>query len=375
MIMFLFLFIVFLIYALACLWLIFLRPISGDSNSQVFGEISLSVIIPVRNEAANIEALLNDISNQTYPKNTFEVIVVDDSSDDETVAIVKRFQEKNLLNLRLILLSEKSVASPKKRAIETAIEVANGILIITTDGDCRVGEKWLETIEAKYIESNSKMLSGPVAFSSQNNWLSVFQAIEFGSLIGTGACLIKAGFPTMCNGANLSFEKSVFLEIDGYKGIDSIASGDDELLMAKITQKYPDKIVFINNQNAIVTTKPQPTLNAFYQQRIRWASKWNVNKRVSTMVVAIFVFTVNFLIILTVIFWFLNLISTFQFVILILLKLIPEFIFLNSVNSFLRQKKLNIFIPLIQAFYPFYVIVFGLLAQKKGYTWKARKLK
>ncbi len=373
--MFLFLFIVFLIYALACLWLIFLRPISGDSNSQVFGEISLSVIIPVRNEAANIEALLNDISNQTYPKNTFEVIVVDDSSDDETVAIVKRFQEKNLLNLRLILLSEKSVASPKKRAIETAIEVANGILIITTDGDCRVGEKWLETIEAKYIESNSKMLSGPVAFSSQNNWLSVFQAIEFGSLIGTGACLIKAGFPTMCNGANLSFEKSVFLEIDGYKGIDSIASGDDELLMAKITQKYPDKIVFINNQNAIVTTKPQPTLNAFYQQRIRWASKWNVNKRVSTMVVAIFVFTVNFLIILTVIFWFLNLISTFQFVILILLKLIPEFIFLNSVNSFLRQKKLNIFIPLIQAFYPFYVIVFGLLAQKKGYTWKARKLK
>ena len=373
--MFLFLFIVFLIYALACLWLIFLRPISGDSNSQVFGEISLSVIIPVRNEAANIEALLNDISNQTYPKNTFEVIVVDDSSDDETVAIVKRFQEKNLLNLRLILLSEKSVASPKKRAIETAIKVANGVLIITTDGDCRVGEKWLETIEAKYIESNAKMLSGPVIFSSQNDWLSVFQAIEFGSLIGTGACLIKAGFPTMCNGANLSFEKSVFLEVNGYEGIDSIASGDDELLMAKIAQKYPDKIVFINQKEAIVTTKPQPTLNAFYQQRIRWASKWNVNKRISTMVVAMFVFTVNFSIILSVIFWFLNLISNVQFVISLSLKFIPEFVFLSSINSFLRQKKLNIFIPLVQVFYPFYVIIFGLLAQKKGYTWKARKLK
>ena len=375
MIMFLFLFIVFLIYALSCLWLIYLKPISDDRKCQVFGKTFLSVIIPVRNESANIEALLTDISNQTYPKNIFEVIVVDDSSDDETVAIIKRFQEKNILNLRLILLTEKSVASPKKRAIETAIEVASGILIITTDGDCRVGEKWLETIEAKYTESNAKMLSGPVAFSSQNNWLSVFQAIEFGSLIGTGACLIKAGFPTMCNGANLSFEKSVFLEVSGYEGIDSIASGDDELLMAKIAQKYPDKIVFINQKETIVTTKPQPTLNAFYQQRIRWASKWNVNKRVSTMVVAIFVFTVNFSIVLSVIFWFLNLISTFQFVISLSLKFIPEFIFLSSLNSFLRQKKLNIFIPLVQIFYPFYVIVFGLLAQKKGYTWKARKLK
>ena len=373
--MFSFLSIVFLIYAFSCLWLIYLRPVSDNSKSQVFGKTFLSVIIPVRNEAENIEALLTDISNQTYPKTTFEVIVVDDSSDDETVAIVKRFQEKNILNLRLILLSEKSVASPKKRAIETAIEVASGVLIITTDGDCRVGEKWLETIETKYIETDAKMLSGPVIFSSQNNWLSVFQAIEFGSLIGTGACLIKAGFPTMCNGANLSFEKSVFLEVNGYEGIDSIASGDDELLMAKIAQKYPDKIVFINQKEAIVTTKPQPTLNAFYQQRIRWASKWNVNKRVSTMVVAMFVFTVNFLIILSIVFWFLNLISNFQFLILLSLKLIPEFIFLSSVNSFLRQKKLNKFIPLVQVFYPFYVIVFGLLAQKKGYTWKERKLK
>ena len=139
--MFLLLFIIFLIYALCCLWLIYLRPISDDLKSQIFGKTFLSVIIPVRNEAANIEALLTDISNQTYPKNAFEVIVVDDSSDDETVAIVKRFQEKKLLNLRLILLAEKTVASPKKRAIETAIKVANGVLIITTDGDCRVGEK------------------------------------------------------------------------------------------------------------------------------------------------------------------------------------------------------------------------------------------
>ena len=85
--MFLFLLIVFLIYALCCLWLIYLKPISNDLKSQIFGKTSLSVIIPVRNEAANIEALLNDISNQTYPKNAFEVIVVDDSSEDETVEI------------------------------------------------------------------------------------------------------------------------------------------------------------------------------------------------------------------------------------------------------------------------------------------------
>jgi len=371
--MLVFLQIVLIIYALACFWLVFLRAIP-QKYDYTSVKTSITVVIPVRNEAKNIELLLQDLVQQTYPKAQFEVIVVDDCSDDNTVALVKSFQNKNSLNLYLIQLTEKQSTSPKKRAIEEAIKISNGSLIVTTDGDCRVGPNWLKSIAQKQHDTNAKLLSGPVRFKTTNHWFSVFQAIEFSSLIGTGACLIKAGYPTMCNGANLAYLKSVFEEVYGYEGINSIASGDDELLMAKIVNIYPDKIVFIENEEAIVTTLPQPNLFSFYEQRIRWASKWNVNKRASTMIVAIFVFVANLSFIITAILFVFNEINISQLLFLIILKLFPEFLFLRAINRFLNQKTLIKFIPLIQLIYPIYVVIFGILAQKKGYTWKNRNL-
>ena len=56
----------------------------------------LSVIVPVRNEKANMEQLLNSLSNQNYPKHLIEIIISDDHSTDDTVIIAHRFFEKLL---------------------------------------------------------------------------------------------------------------------------------------------------------------------------------------------------------------------------------------------------------------------------------------
>ena len=77
----------------------------------------------------------------------------------------------------------------------------------------------------------------------------------------------------MCNGANLAYEKKVFYEVNGFEGIDEIASGDDMLLMHKIQKVYPDKIMFLKSPEVIVQTQPAETLKDFMNQRIRWASK------------------------------------------------------------------------------------------------------
>jgi cellulose synthase/poly-beta-1,6-N-acetylglucosamine synthase-like glycosyltransferase len=363
-------------YALACIFLIvkWLSIKIRHSDQPIPTNLFLSVIVPVRNEAQNIYALLTDLSLQNLPKNQYEVIIADDSSDDNTAQIVQDFERKNGFNLILIELPNERTASPKKRAIAEALKTSRGQLIVTTDGDCRVGANWLLTLAQTYASTNAKFISGPVVFSG-SGWFSVFQTIEFSSLIGTGGCLIAAGSPTMCNGANLAFDRAAFEELGGYAGTTHIASGDDELLMHKFAERFANKIVFLKNQESIVRTQPQPNWAAFRQQRIRWASKWAVNRRWPTMLVALFVFLVNFFAMFSVWLFFFKVLSINELLLILTLKLVPEFVFLSLVLYFLKKSKLILFIPLVQVIYPFYVVFFGLISQQKSYEWKGRRLR
>lgn len=371
-------FFVFFLYAVACLWLcvqwirIDPRPSAAIS---VPNDFKLSVVIPVRNEERTIGVLLGDLQRQTLGKIHFEVLVVNDASTDATEEIVNDFQKLNVLDLNIIYLADVAVKSPKKRAITEALKVASGQLIVTTDGDCRVGNKWLETIVQTYLQTNAKFISGPVTFLGEKNGFDIFQTIEFTSLIGTGACLLEAGHPTMCNGANLAYQRAAFDAVGGYEGVDQIASGDDEFLLQKIHQRFPGSSVFMKNQEAIVRTHTQENWRAFYRQRVRWAGKWAVNRRMATMTVALIVFAVN---VLTIVFLTAALREGLQNIglnTILMLKYLPEFIFLGLIISFLRKRTLLWYIPFVQLFYPFYVLLFGLAAQQKGYEWKGRRLR
>jgi cellulose synthase/poly-beta-1,6-N-acetylglucosamine synthase-like glycosyltransferase len=234
----------------------FWKKIPATPNSAPPYMTKISVIIPVRNEVNNIENLLHDLQNQTLPKHQFEVLVVDDSSTDGTAELALSLATLLTCNIRLIKLSDSQTTSPKKRAIETAMLEATGELIITTDGDCRVKPKWLEAFVECYRNTNAQLISGPVTFTTETTLADHLQTVEFASLIGSGASAISAGFPSLCNGANLAYEKKVFYEVNGFEGVKHIASGDDEFLMHKIAALYPTGIQFLKNQDAIVSTSP-----------------------------------------------------------------------------------------------------------------------
>ena len=343
-------------------------PVTYEHNADV---VLFSVVLPVRNEENNIGKLLRDLNEQSLPKTCFEVIVANDSSTDATRQIVLNFMANDAnFSLKLIDLPEDFTAAPKKRAIDQAIKIAQGEWIITTDGDCRVGAHWLRVF-AQHITPETQMLSGPVTFLGFQNWA---QIIEFSSLVGTGGSAIAAGFPTMCNGANLAYRKSVFLQIAGFEGIDSIASGDDELLMHKTATRFPAGVGFVKSTLAVVQTTPQPNWRAFYNQRKRWASKWDVSKRWATMLLAVFIFSANLAVVVAFGLWFWGSSNAFLGKALFL-KYASEFVFLAIVLGFLGKQKLVPLIPLVQIFYPFYVLFFGIIAQQKGFEWKGRQLK
>ena len=170
-------------------------------------------------------------------------------------------------NLRLINFADHlqgtQLNAYKKKAIELAISQSNGTWIVTTDADCMVTDQWLSTLDAFIIEKQPVFVAAPVMFSNDHSFLSVFQLLDFISLQGITAAAVSAGYHTMCNGANIAYRKDVFEEVDGFKGIDDIASGDDMLLMYKIKQKYPANIAYLHCRDSIVTTTPMSDWKSF----------------------------------------------------------------------------------------------------------------
>lgn len=334
----------------------------------------ITLIIPVRNEEQTLPLLLDDLSRQTYPAGLLEVIIADDASSDRTRAVAESFILQMPYRLRVLSLSDERTASPKKRAIRESIAQATGDLIITTDGDCRVGPRWIEAIAAFQARTGAKLISGPVTFVQEKNAFDWLQTVEGSSLIGSGACTMRLGIPTMCNGANLVYEKAAFHEVGGFDGVDHVASGDDELLMHKIAARYPGQIHFLKSADAIVQTTPQPSLTAFYHQRKRWASKWRAYQSYLPSLLAVFVFLANAAVPAVLLAWMGSYLSNLEAVVLLLLKAVPEWLFLGSVLLFLRKKNAWPWILLTQLLYPFYVVFFGLAAQRKGFRWKDREL-
>ncbi len=351
---------------------------------------AVSLIIPVRNEAKNILFLLQDLEKQTLSRERFEVIIADDDSTDGTLDIVQEFQKNTSITLIINQLPPKTNnTSPKKRAIDSSIKLAKFDLITTTDGDCRVGAKWLETIADFQAQTGAYLVSAAVTFNKNtiveqnslihsltHSLINSAQTIEFASLIGTGACSMFVGKPNMCNGANLTYLKSAFYDVGGFAGNETLASGDDEFLMHKIAKKYPDKVHFLKNQTAIVSTQAHDSWQSFYNQRKRWASKWRHYDNWQTTALAVFIFMANLGLPLAFGCWLSDFVTFSDFLSIIFLKFSAEFVFLSLIVSFLRKKSLIWLIPFVQVIYPFYVVFFGIVAQDKSeYIWKGRKLK
>ncbi|MBO0931715.1 glycosyltransferase family 2 protein [Fibrella aquatilis] len=333
----------------------------------------LTVVIPVRNEANNLPLLLADLSQQDYPD--FEVIVADDASTDNTAALARAFAKTASYHLIVnTLIDDPTVRSPKKRAIAQSIAQATGQLIVTTDGDCRVGPQWLGLLARFQAETGAKLISGPVTFTTNRTVFGSLQTVEFASLIGAGAATMALGNPTMCNGANLCYSKAVFEEVGGFTGIDQVASGDDELLMHKIAARFPGGVRFLKHPDAIVKTSPHESLGAFYQQRKRWAGKWRAYASWFPTLLAVFVFLCNLTPVVALAGGLMGAFSVGAVLSIFVLKWVPEALFLGAVLLFFRKRATLPWIPPTQWIYPFYVVFFGLVAQQRGFIWKERKL-
>jgi len=337
----------------------------------------ISVIIPARNEENNIAACLDSLAAQDYPKELLEIIVADDHSTDDTAGIVARYAKSGitLLELKKELIDSRESSGSKKAAITAAINKSTGELIITTDADCNFPQKWLSTLVSFYETYNPVFIAAPVNYSKEKNALDIFQTLDFLSLQGITAASVSSGFHTMCNGANLAYEKKAFETVGGFVGIDQIASGDDMLLMHKIYMLNPKKVMYCLSPDTIVETKPAENIKPFLNQRIRWASKALVYHDKRIFYVLMLVYLLNSLLLAFFIYSLLTIHLTWALVMLILVKTIVELAFLIPVARFYKKTSLLYYFLPAQPFHILYTVIAGFLGQAGSYEWKGRKLK
>jgi len=236
----------------------------------------VSLVIAIRNEQANLAALFAQLNQLNYPQ--LEVLLVDDQSEDGSVALLQQAAEQAQAAGRHWQVLQ-STGSGKKAAISTALAVARGELIVTTDADCGFSPDWISGLIAPFYDQNIQLVAGPVMTTPHPHYyFSAFQQVEWSSILLVTHMSFRTGVPFMCSAANMAYRKAAFEAVNGYTGNGQYLSGDDEFLLKKITKKYGKTAFrYLNSQKLLVRTMPQPHWKAYLTQRARWASKWRLH--------------------------------------------------------------------------------------------------
>lgn len=332
------------------------RPFRPEKSKNIF----VSVIIPARNESDNLPDLLEKISSQDYPSEFFEVIVVDDNSNDRTFEIASNYT--GIRNFKVLTNKGKG----KKSALLTGVENASGELVFTTDADCRTGKSWISTVASFYRVHKPDLIIGPVSLEPMKGFSGGFQELEFLSLQGVTAGSAVGGQPSMCNGANLAFTRETYL-----KNADRInpeeVSGDDMFLLQNIKKKKGSAIMWLESSEATVVTKGKTSFLSFLKQRSRWISKAGKYNDPFIVILGFVTFvTISAQLLLTGISFF-RLSVLPLLLIFLTLKSVPDFLILNNTAGRYNKKHLmKWFVPseIIYPFYVFAVLVYFLVKGK-----------
>jgi len=362
-------------FALIALFIIGYNKVETTYIKNTIPKNTFSIVIPFRNEAHNLPNLLYSLSTINYPKNLFEIILVNDYSTDNFKSIITNFKTKHTsINLKLINNHIKS-NSPKKDAITTAIEQSNYEWIVTTDADCFVPINWLLAFNQCILNKQPLFISSPVKFMGQGFFLFHFQNLNFISLMGSTIGGFGINKPFMCNGANLCYNKATFNKVKGFEGNTEIPSGDDVFLLEKIHKLFPQKTLFLKSRDSIVQTNAENNLKSFLNQQIRWASKTTAYKSSFTKFIGLIVFLLNFLLILLLITSIVKPFIWKYLFVVFFLKLCIDFILIYKTSVFLKTQKTLKYYPIISLLHPFFVLLTGGFSLFRNYEWKGRYFK
>lgn len=251
-----------------------LRRLNRNKTADPASWPSVSVIMPARNEAEVLPWTLRSLMRQDY-SGTWEIIVVDDRSDDHTPQVLRELQAE-YANLRVVRITSDPAGSPKKRALAAGIATSTADVIFTTDADCQYDEGWLREM-VRHLQGDVGVVAGLTIFDLPDfqaapRWQKI-QWLDFFVQNFLAAGSLGWGHAASCNGSNLCYRRKVYDEIAGFGESSAIVSGDDVLFAQRVAASSKWEMVYAKSPETLVRSLPVMTIRGLLHQRLRWASK------------------------------------------------------------------------------------------------------
>jgi len=349
-------------------WLFFAGSILSHKSSKsdnVPEPSGISIIICAYNELENLKKLLPNLYQQDYKE--FEIIVVNDKSDDETYDYLREESKANPILKIVDIDRTPDHINSKKYAITLGIKVAKYEKLLFTDADCiPASDQWIKSMATSFGAKTNFAL-GYSQFKSEPGFVNTFSRYETqmtGMLYHSFAI---AGNPYMGVGRNMAYNKSMFFENNGFNQFQKIVGGDDDLFVNQYAKGADTKVSL--GHDALVWSYSKKTIPDYFKQKLRHIS---VSKYYNTKdKLLLGMYSLSHLL-----FWI-------AFVILAVSNYFPEFVFgalairlilngliVNSISKKFGERIVIWPLPIIDFVYSVYLLIMGFATfSTKKVTW------
>jgi glycosyltransferase involved in cell wall biosynthesis len=222
-------------------------------------QLFFSIVIPTYNRPERLEKCLKSIDRLEYPRDRFEVIVVDDGSTTPLDSVVLPFKER--LNIQLISQKNQGPATARN----TGAFKAQGQIILFTDDDCELDAKWLTNLAQQFEVQPDCLIGGQTIDRISDNLYSAASQLLVDYLYKYYNCdPQQASFFTS---NNFGLSKVRFCEIGGFDTTFPLAAGEDrELCDRWLHHNYQ----MVSVPEALVYHSHHLTLKSFWRQHFNY---------------------------------------------------------------------------------------------------------
>lgn len=342
------------------------------TKGRGFNPKFISIVVSFKNEEKNLKEFISEIVKQQYPKDKFELIMIDDCSDDQSYHIAKQQLSSSNITYQL---HKQETHKGKKHNLDLAIQKTNGEIIVTTDADVvSRNAQWLNTINSYFSHQKTDLLIMPIDYVDSETTLGFFQILENIALTAYTAGFAGINKPFLCNGANLAFSKQSFETINGYQSHAHVSSGEDVFLLEDIKKLKGSNIQYGLSKELIAYTKTQSSLKDLFNQRVRWAYKAKYNSNLLNSGLGLLIILSN----LVFLAWFVALAKQSVFTpylsIFATAKIFFDFLLLLLASVFLRRTKFLSGLIFFESIYWLYALIIGTCSLFWKPNWKGKKI-
>jgi cellulose synthase/poly-beta-1,6-N-acetylglucosamine synthase-like glycosyltransferase len=326
---------------------------------------TVSIIIAARNEEKNIRQCLESVTGLSYPSDLLEILIVDDRSTDGTAEIVRKYVDRHS-HIRLLLASHGAGnLRGKTNAVAQGIEASIGEILLFTDADCSVPERWVEETVKYYTDPSIGVVAGFTALKNRR-WFEAIQALDWFILFSVAAATIRLKYPVTAVGNNLSVRRVAYDKVGGYRTI-PFSVTEDYALFHAITRNTNYRAAFPVDPSTLVESEPCKDWEELYRQKKRWFTGGRGMDVKSLLVFAI-PYGLNLSLLANMLFA-----PSLHILVAFGIKVIVDlFLALPSIFEF-RQWRLVRYFLMFEVYYIAYVLLFPLVVlADREVVWKER---